>query len=47
MDLEVECVLGIMTCDMVKDASASCRLSFNTMNLELVAVLYKKKKKKS
>ena len=45
MNLEVECVLGIMTCDMAEDASASCRLSFNTLNLELVVVLYKKKKK--
>ena len=46
MDLVVECVLGIMTCDMVEDASASCRLSFNTNNLQLVVVLYKKKKEK-
>ena len=46
MDLVVECVLGIMTCDMVEDASASCRLSFNTNNLQLVDVLYKKKKEK-
>ena len=46
MDLVVECVLGIMTCDMVEDASASCRLSFNTNNLQLVVVLYKKEKKK-